>query len=67
MRGKAERLFSLEKEQQPRGDLVNVHKYLMGGSKQNEGRLFSEILRVRGKGLKVEHEKFCLIIKKFLM
>lgn len=35
MRGKTEGLFSLEKEQQTQGDLINMFKYLMGESEQN--------------------------------
>lgn len=67
MKGKAEKLFSLMKEQQTQGDLVNVYKYLMGRSKLNEGRLFSEILRIRGNGLKLEHRNLCLNTKKLLL
>lgn len=67
MRGEAERLFSLEKEEQTQGDLVNMYKYPMGRPKENGGRLFSAILRIRSNGHKLEHRRFCLNIRKLLL
>lgn len=47
-------LFRLEKKR------FRVCKYLMGGSKDNEGRFFSAVPsdRTRGRGRKSENNKF---------
>ena len=53
-------LFSLMKRR-PRGDLINVYKYIKGYGRQiNEGRLLLVICsnRTGSNGLKFEHRKF---------
>lgn len=54
------RLSSVE-ERSLRGDLINVHKYLMGGS-DDGSRLFSlePIYRTRDSVHKLKHEEFHL-------
>lgn len=58
-------LFILEKKRL-RGDLINVHKFLMGGFQEDEVRHFSVVPsdRTRGKGHKMQHRKFCLSMSK---
>jgi len=53
-------LFSLENSK-IRGDLVNVQKYLMGGSKKYRDRLFSVVPGdgTRGNGQKPKYRKIC--------
>lgn len=59
-------MFSLEKAQE---DIIDVHKYLIGGSKEDEGTLvsFSVVTyeRMRSNGHKLEYRKFHLKIRIF--
>lgn len=55
------RLFSVE-ERCLRGDLINGHKYVMGGSDEDGSRLFSlePIYRTRDSVHKLKHKEFNL-------
>ncbi|KFP27533.1 hypothetical protein N325_02479, partial [Colius striatus] len=58
-------LFSLEKRR-PRGDLINIYKYLQGGCQEFEASIFSTLSSssTRGNEMKLEHKKFHLNILK---
>jgi len=53
-------------EEKDQGNLVNVHKYLKGGCKEDGARLFSVVPRdtTRGNGHKPKHKRFPLNIRK---
>ena len=58
-------MFSLDMRRL-RGDFVNTYKYLKGGCQYDGTRLFSIVPsdRPRGNGLKLEHRKFYLVMRK---
>ena len=68
MLGPALGLFSLKKKWL-RGDLCNIYKYLMIGSKEDGARRFSVVSsdRTRGNGHKRKHRMFPLNIRKHFL
>jgi len=56
-------------EEKARGDLMNVHKYLKGGWKQDGARLISVVAydRTRGNGHKLKHGRCCLNIREHFL
>ena len=52
-------LFSLEKRR-PRGDLINIYKYLKCGRQRDTANFFSVVCgdRRRGNDQKLQHRKF---------
>ena len=53
-------------EEEAQGVLINVHKYLNGGLKEDEAKIFSVMAstRTRDVGNKLEHRRFSLNTKK---
>lgn len=48
-----------------RGDLINMHKWLLGGCKEGGARVFAVVLSgIKGIGYKLKHRKFHLDIRK---
>jgi len=64
--GKAERAGTVQPgEEKAQGDLSNVYKYLQGGCREDDARLFSVVPRdrTRGNGHTLRHSRFPLNVR----